>query len=480
MTKFTLTDQQLAVLDFGTNRAENLLVAAAAGAAKTSTMVELSRRIPQSTTGLFLAFNKKIADELKEKLAPNFRAKTLNALGHAAWGQKLGKRLFLDKSKNFRLLKDLLEAEPNLEAPLNDSFSFITQSVAQLKGAGYVPDGYPRKNTRLIDDHKAWASLESEPTPEEWYAIRRVYTTGLDAAFEGRIDFNDQLLMPTVFHASFPIAKLVVIDEAQDLSHLNHQMLEKIVGKRGRLIAVGDQCQAIYGFRGASSDGMAEMKRRFNMTELPLSCSFRCPQAVVEHVQWRMPEMTHWEGNPNPGEIRRLSTWSLDSIPDKAAIICRNNAPLMSLALRFFLSGRYAKFWGNDIAAGLRKTLKALGPQNMSRDEALEMLEQEKIKTLRRARNQATVHDRFECMAHVLRGAETLGDAIEQLNLMLNAEGTIQLMTGHKAKGHEFNDVFFLNQDLVSEQGQDPNLRYVIATRAQRTLTYIDTETLVG
>jgi superfamily I DNA/RNA helicase len=61
----------------------------------------------------------------------------------------------------------------------------------------------------------------------------------------------------------------------------------------GRIIAVGDRNQAIYGFRGAHSASMDEIKKRFNARTLPLSVSYRCPQAVVlkarewvERIEW--------------------------------------------------------------------------------------------------------------------------------------------------------------------------------------------------
>jgi superfamily I DNA/RNA helicase len=70
----------------------------------------------------------------------------------------------------------------------------------------------------------------------------------IEQAFRGIIDFDDQIYMPTLFGGSWPQFPLVMIDEAQDLSPINHAMLSKLV--KHRLIAVGDPYQSIYGFRG--------------------------------------------------------------------------------------------------------------------------------------------------------------------------------------------------------------------------------------
>jgi DNA helicase IV len=40
-------------------------------------------------------------------------------------------------------------------------------------------------------------------------------------------------------------------------------------------------------------------------------------------------------------------------------------------------------------------------------------------------------------------------------------------MTGHGSKGLEFDHVYFLDQHLIGKEEQEPNLRYVIATRAR-------------
>jgi len=52
--------------------------------------------------------------------------------------------------------------------------------------------------------------------------------------------------------------------------------------------------------------------------------------------------------------------------------------------------------------------------------------------------------------------------------------GTIQLLTGHKAKGLEFGDVYHLDPWLCKDSEQDRNLSYVISTRSQDRLTEVD------
>jgi superfamily I DNA/RNA helicase len=52
------------------------------------------------------------------------------------------------------------------------------------------------------------------------------------------------------------------------------------------------------------------------------------------------------------------------------------------------------------------------------------------------------------------------------------------MLTGHKAKGLEWDDVFVLDKELigVGESQQERNLLYVMQTRAKSNLTYVTTE----
>jgi DNA helicase-2/ATP-dependent DNA helicase PcrA len=113
--------------------------------------------------------------------------------------------------------------------------------------------------------------------------------------------------MPTLFGGTFPRFPLVMVDEAQDLSPLNHAMLRKLV--TARLIAVGDPYQSIYAFRGAMTSSMARLREEFNMHEMTLSVSFRCPRQVVRRAWFRVPFMK-WFEQAEEGHVEALSEWS--------------------------------------------------------------------------------------------------------------------------------------------------------------------------
>lgn len=470
----TPTHEQLAIIDAAKNTTDNLLISALAGAAKTSTLIFVAESL-KSVPTLCLAFNKKIAEEMKERLPGNCEAMTLNSLGHRAWGSALGKRLILDTSKTYNLLTAHIASFRGDDKSLAyERFNELMQAVDFAKTRGWIPEGTFTYAKRLLTDDEYSAILPEELSDFEFDLVRKIVGESIHQSLQGTIDFNDQILMPTLFpNASFTLFPLVLVDEAQDLSELNHKMLQKLAKKR--IIAVGDACQAIYAFRGASTSSMKDLKDRFQMKEFTLSISFRCPIAVVKAAQWRAPHM-RWPEWAKEGTVRTLTSWNVHDLPDNAAIICRNNAPLFRQALALLKARRYPQLIGNDIGKNLLKIMKKFGSSSMPKAEVIENIVKWKMAKLAKTRSPGSIHDQADCMLLFAEEGDNLGDALAYAEHIFNARGPIQLMTGHKSKGLEFDHVFILDEHLIGDSQQEDNLRYVMQTRAKQTLTYVDSE----
>lgn len=471
---FTPTAEQEIILQHVRDTNDNLLISALAGAAKTTTLVLIAEALDKST--LCLAFNKRIATEMQERLPSQCVASTLNSLGHRAWAQILGRRLILDDRKTFRLLKARYETlEPDEARSITDSFLDLLHVIEDGKAGGYVPDDlFPQAKPLLTDDDIA--SGEIVLSELEFQIVRDVSAASIREALTGTIDYDDQLLMPTCFPCSFPHFPVVMVDEAQDLSELNHAMLRKIV-KRARLIAVGDECQSIYGFRGAHSQSMELLRQTFSMTPLVLSVSFRCPISVVNEARWRAPHM-QWPSWAKEGKVQNITKWRAEELPAGAVILCRNNAPLFRMAIALLKRGRYPELVGNDLAKSLIGAMKKLGPLSTPREQVLVLIDKWADKRKQKVRRKNAVDDQAACMKVFAWEGANLGQAITYAEATLARSGPIKLMTIHKAKGLEFDDVFILDSFLIGEDQQDQNLKYVGQTRAKSTLTYITSEGL--
>ena len=475
---FTLTDEQVAIVSAAAETRNNLLVVARAGAAKTTTLVEAAKAMPQAT-GLVLAFNKSIADEMKKRLPDNFKAQTLNGCGFQAWQRYIGKRCNVDGRKTYFLLREEIEklAKPDQDEAW-DLFSETLKGIGHAKMQGYIPrEGLPPAFRPLTSEDDFFnIALPFEATDLQRRLIIDVSAKSFALAREGKIDFDDMLLGPAVSGVSFDYYTDVLVDEAQDLSMINHVLLRKLKKPKTRIIAVGDPCQAIYGFRGADTSSMKTLGEMFEMQELRLTTSFRCASAIVENARWRAPDM-RWPDWAKPGLVLRPEAWAADDIPDGAAIICRNNAPLFSLALRLLREGRYPELFGRDIVKNLLAQMKKLGKPKLGREEALASLRGWITSTKQRQRDHAQVEDQALCMQIFIEATSDLGEAMALAENIMNREGRIYLMTGHRSKGLEYETVFFLDPHLCKiERDQDANIRYVVETRAKDRLVYVTSE----
>jgi DNA helicase II / ATP-dependent DNA helicase PcrA len=486
----TLTDEQEACIAATRGSSQSLLINALAGAAKTTTLCYIAQALPVAPT-LCLAFNKRIAEEMGKRMPSFVTCQTMNSLGHQTWGRSLGKRLVLETDKSYKIVQDVTQ---RLRSKDRELFGQLLKALRICKSAGYVPSEMRKLGQSLCEIEDLLDTfaqqIDIDPDAEFLHTVDICLTEGIVSAYNGLIDFDDQIYMSTLFGGTFTKYPVVMIDEAQDLSPLNHEMLRRL--KSDRIIAVGDPHQAIYAFRGASHTSMSELKDQFQMLELSLSTSFRCPIAVVQNAHWWVPHMRYpaWA---KEGEVVHLTEWGPSLIPDGAAIICRNNAPLFSIAMKLIRHGRGIKILGNDVGAGLLKILEKLGPGDTLVPAGLDAIDRWEAAETRKAHKArlASIRDRAECLRVFVSQTSSLDEAKAYAKTIFAASGPIQLMTGHKSKGGEWPVVFHLDPFLVpskwalrqaAETGdesqliQERNLKYVIETRAQETLYFVNSE----
>ena len=234
------TAEQEAILQALRDSQTSIMVNAFSGTGKTSTLELLSKEIP--IPALALAFNVLIKKELEARFPANFTIKTFNGLGHSAWGSAIGKRCEVDDRKVGKLVTEIAKAE-GLQLS-TEAWSGVKSLVDAARQAGLVPSIFPQKGL-IPDTPEVWQELNAGLFPECEYPdlARAVLCTSVKLAMQGKIDYDDQIYMSTMFGGSFPRFSLILVDEAQDLSPLNHLMVKKCAGPTGRLIVVGDRKQ---------------------------------------------------------------------------------------------------------------------------------------------------------------------------------------------------------------------------------------------
>jgi DNA helicase-2/ATP-dependent DNA helicase PcrA len=76
--------------------------------------------------------------------------------------------------------------------------------------------------------------------------------------------------------------EFILVDEFQDVDLCQYQIIKMLAGEKRNLFVVGDDDQAIYGFRGAKPELMIDMDKDYQgLTTIVLLENFRCPSNIV-------------------------------------------------------------------------------------------------------------------------------------------------------------------------------------------------------
>lgn len=463
---------------------ESLLVIAGAGTGKTSTIVGGQHLLPPST--LFLAFNKSIADELARRMpARKDFCKTFHAVGLRILTSRLG-RVPTDAYKYQNLAKErgCGREDSKLVSEIIELFQ-LSMDGAVTGSAAWTLDffrGCCGEGLELLDLDDC--KLELEEAVEMAMEILKVETKRPTC-----FSFSDMIWMTVYFAVErrFYLMdyKVVVIDEAQDVSPIRLEMLRRLTK---RVVAIGDPRQSIYAFAGAMHGAMDAIGDVFNARTLPLSVTWRCDKAIIAEAEQVVGKYLVARPDAGEGEIKYLPITSMShsSIDSNSMVVCRTNAPLMSLAFQLLKARKPFRLM-SDYPERLSKRANkmAQGVSGMAgfRTVVREYFD-EKISKITSKGLIARLEDEKECMLFVSEQCDHPDEVGELFrSLMLSKHGAI-LCTGHKSKGLEADHVFFLRPDLCPAPWIDPanidaykqelNLRYVMITRAKHTLTYLE------
>ena len=481
------TAEQDRIFMFTKKRPENILIKAYAGAGKTTTIVEAVKLLPQDKNITFLAFNKHIQEELKTKLPEHVRCYTTYGLGVSAIKRKYGDRIQFDefkadkvilkKSKSWGLSEDF-KSEEEISIYLTNMKKLCNLCRLTLttkpEFVGYVADRYDIPLKKPKDIKRVLKVLDFMTTDRKTY------------------DFTDMIFLPAIDNGIwfFP-QDYVFVDEVQDLNRCQIRIIEKVLKKNrttkkieGRLIAVGDFFQGIYGFNAADEKSF-EWFEKFPKTKImPLSVSFRCSQAVIKKAQEIVPDIKALPDAP-VGSVRGGNV--LEEAESGDFVLCRTTMPLVKLFFEFLMQKKKAIIKGSDIGVHL---IELIGKINNI--EKLVLFWEGELASFRKDLKKEGVLDpndhsgysALEDKVQTLLFLAKISDSILDLKYKIKSIFTdeiqgIVLSTVHKIKGLEANRVFIVRPDLLPMQVNKPwqhiqekNLQYVAYTRAKLDLIF--------
>lgn len=495
--EFRPSKYQSAIFDWVRHGTGSAIVEAVAGAGKTTTIVQALNRIPSHQKVLFLAFNKSIAQELQQRVPAHVEARTLNSLGHKALSKSLKERLRtwpkLDSNKTRGLMRMMMERDE-----IEGFGAEVKQLVGLAKAYGLVPSMAGRHHTALVSDTRdqwEWLverfdlDLSENQTLQAIDYARQILAAGIQDCRV--VDYDDQLYLPVIKNMPLFRFDWVFVDEAQDLSPIQHALVRKALKPGARLAAVGDPSQAIYGFRGADSNSMENLQHEFCATRLPLSISYRCPKSVVRYAQRVVSHIEAADSAPD-GSVFSLPAYGAEDFCKQDLVICRYTAPLVSTAYALISQRVGVKMLGREIGTGLVRLIERLKPKGihgehgiLAKLEAWKTAETEKYLAKGQEEKIDAVNDRYETLVTFIReaGVDTIPKLKNEIEELFNQEGDLlTLATIHKAKGLEAQRVFVLNPDSMPSSmarkdwqlQQEYNLMYVAYTRAQESLIFIN------
>jgi hypothetical protein len=467
------TDEQaLAVEKFKTGRP--LKITAFAGTGKTSTLIQMART--RRSRGLYLAFNKAIALEAKDKFPATVECRTIHSLAFGAVARsyrstdKLADTLY-PQTLAQSARKPLRDFGPTLSLNsiqqahlLLATIKRFCQSMDPEIGTGHVP-----QIGRL--------QAQDGPTLGE---VRTWAVKAAKAIWARMTDRNDELPMGHDGYLKLWAMKqpklnveYVLLDEAQDTNQVVLGLLQK---QPCQIVYVGDRYQQIYEWRGAVN----AMEQLVGCDEASLTQSFRfgAPIAGAASLVLNMlGEKQTLRGNPEVD-----SSVVIESTPTRA-ILARTNAALI-VELLGAVRGRQRPFivGGTGELARLLSDAGELKKGNPSTSpelfgfrnwrEVADFADTDEGESLRTFVQLVQQHDE-----------RTLLDVVQNTH---GNESTAQLIlsTAHKAKGREWESVR-LARDFAKAGANgkwafneaESRLFYVAMTRARRYLA-VDAEQL--
>jgi DNA helicase-2/ATP-dependent DNA helicase PcrA len=474
---------------------DSLVIEAVAGSGKTTTIEQSCKLLSGTETVLFLAFNKSIADELKVRLEGLAEAATFHSVAFRAVTKASVNRLTVDDHKVTNLLQvagELGYVSQYIQETYDSEIKRLV-SLAKSVGYGSIVPADETTISDLIALHGIAVAPDDQPAVIA--IVADLIAVGCDKANRTIIDYDDMIYYVSRFNIATPKYDVIFVDEAQDVNPVRLDLIVRLLAPNGRVIAVGDSRQAIYGFTGATVDSIRFIRERFNARALPLSISYRCAQSVVDYAKPYCPQIES-SANAPIGSVEHLTEWSTDQFTPTDAILCRNTAPLITLAYRLIGDGIGCRVIGRDIGKGLVNLVKKLSGKRQTTIEQLniklsdyEWKQTAKLQQANKIDQVGLLRDRVESLRAAMAplnptdSTKVLIDRISEL-FSDTRTGVVTLSTIHKAKGLEWTNVYILDFDLIPSNyarkdwqvEQENNLAYVAITRAKINLRFISSK----
>ena len=268
---YAVTDEQQVTIDWAHDKGSQK-IEACAGAGKTSTLGAISETLMlQSKRGLYIAFNKSIAEEAQSKMPRNVTARTAHSLAYR------------EKAIPFQQAGKLGRCYPSTIArALNISpiQPMTATSIADVALSAVTKFCYSADDEILEHHVSMYDFAKAGFDDNDMLAIRITILSYARMLWERMINLNDPMpITHDVYLKLWCLDKpvlnydFILFDEAQDA---NPVLVDLVLRQHAALMFVGDRYQQIYSWRGATNAMQNVQMQTNNLTQ-----SFRFGENVA-------------------------------------------------------------------------------------------------------------------------------------------------------------------------------------------------------
>ncbi len=453
-------------------RHDSFKIMAFAGSGKTTTLRLISEAMP-TRRGLYLAFNKAIADEARSKFGAQVDCRTFHSLAFRHVDRHITDKLRLPRLSPARLAEQYRLRPQQVRRRINGRYEFFVLRPSQQ--AMLISRGL----SQFCSTHARHPAPRHLPIAEDIHAddaqalrdllyplLELRWQESLDPRHRAGIGHEIYLKRWALSEPRIP-ADYILFDEAQDSDPI---MLGVLLGQSAQVVYVGDPHQQIYQWRGA-----VNAMQRLPLPDSRLTRSFRFGQPVADLANvflQALGEVVPLEGNERQTSRIDLSPF----MQGRDAILCRTNARAMSMLMGGLVQGHRVA-----LQADTDKLLKfvngALALRNGRRCNDVPELalfdDWREVQEFCEAGEGSDMKPLVKLIDE--HGPELLRQALQKAVAPEQADYVVS--TAHKAKGLEWNRVHIeddYNHRIVKNRVQinDDELRllYVAITRARTDL----------
>lgn len=467
----TPTDEQAEAIEVFLSH-KNLVVSAAAGSGKTSMLSMMANS--DNRKGLYLAFNKSIVEEMKDKFPAHVQAKTLHSLAFGHQRSIYSSAQMTSNIKPWVMASELVIGSFNGKRESGDSMYISSNAVASLvkmtveKYCNSEDLELSKSHTNVSSPIFGDCGLDTQSRKRLQPIILKIakslWDDMCDPDSDTPIGFSGYLKRYAMDAPALNV-DYIMIDECQDSNGVTMQIIKQQMKRGVQIIMVGDGNQAIYQWRGS-----VDIMDQLHDSELRhLTKTFRFGSAIASAANSILDIIG---GQKSMEGVGPEGNTSIDQpYPTR---LYRTNSAMLYEAIQEMVDGKKVHIAGGS--AAIEKELRHVSSlkdgkpvQDISSDffgfqdwdEVSDFCNDDG------ADNSVALLYRLVQEHGVRQIKKVLEDTVSE------SRADIVVSTLHKAKGREWDSVSLGDDFKVSGNNKSPEYKilYVAMTRAKKLLS---------